>query len=327
MKLIRHLLSHILLFAFIIVLVLAYFYRTVVFSEQTNTHITRYISHPIQSALAYAGLSTKPVKTEKNIVITKEGSLAKDCDGEKITDITVKEAVVVANESTSTELVVIEETVLTEQDVNIEDITEPTDTTDTALEVTESEVIESEVIESEVIESEVIESEVIESEVAESEVTESEVTESEVIESEVIESEVAESEVAESEVIESEVIESEVTESEAAESTQENVQTSEKSHFGLINQARLAYQAGKSDEAISHYLELIESYPEDPNAHGELGNVYYSKGLWKQASKAYYHAAIQLLKLENRDQLHHLHRVIRGLDPDTAKELLSKLED
>ncbi|MCP4412979.1 MAG: tetratricopeptide repeat protein [Gammaproteobacteria bacterium] len=309
MKLIRHLLSHTILIAFIVVLILAYYYRTVVFSEQTNSHITRYINIHIQSALAYAGISSKPVMIDNNEVIKKNDILDKECEEEKLTTDSVSDNEV--TESIATKLVVIEETLLTEKDVSQEDIgnhesekqqensTDPGDnaTDEVVLDIEITEVPGAATIESDVFENNLIKENTIQ-----------------LVEVPLLKIPNSENEPSE---------EVDISQS----NTSEIINTTEKSYFGLINQARLAYQAGKSDQAISHYQELIETFPEDPNAHGELGNIYYSKGLWKQASKAYYQAAIELLNLENRDQLQHLHRVIRGLDPDTAKELLNKLED
>jgi len=292
MKLIRHLLSHILLMAFIVALVFAYFYRMVVFSDQTNNHITRYISNPIQSALAYAGVSSKPVEIDNLEVIKENDAMYMDCEEEKTTNELITDSEESNTESSATKLVVIEETLLTEQDVNEEVISdhEIDNQQESSIE-TEDTIVDE-----------------VELEVKITEATDTSITETQMIESDVVVNDVVVNDV-------------------VVNDNNTTMQASEKSYFGLINQARLAYQAGKSDQAISDYLELIKNHPEDPNAYGELGNVYYSKGLWKQASQAYYQAAIQLLKLENREQLHHLHRVIRGLDPDTAKELLNKLED
>ncbi len=309
MKLIRHLLSHILLIAFIVVLILAYYYRTVVFSEQTNSHITRYISIPIQSALTYAGISSKPVKIDTIEVIKKNDILDKDCEEEKLTTDSISDNEV--SESIATKLVVIEETILTENDVSQEDISnhESENQQENSAEQGDS-AIDEVVLDIEI--TEVSDTANIESDVVENNVTKENIIQS--VEVPSLEMQNSENEPSE---------ELDISQS----NTTEILNTTEKSYFGLINQARLAYQAGKSDQAISHYQELIKHFPEDPNAHGELGNIYYSKGLWKQASKAYYQAAIELLNLENRDQLQHLHRVIRGLDPDTAKELINKLED
>ena len=95
--------------------------------------------------------------------------------------------------------------------------------------------------------------------------------------------------------------------------------------FDLLNQAIFAHQIGNDFNAIELYRELIQSYPDDPNVYGELGNVYYSKGKWKQASQAYYEAAVRLHKVEKTQQINYLVRVIEGLDPETAKKLNEQL--
>ena len=98
------------------------------------------------------------------------------------------------------------------------------------------------------------------------------------------------------------------------------------SHSELINQARLLHLTGNSSNAIELYRELAEVYPDDPNVVGELGNVYYLKGDWEQASLAYYEAAIRLQKLRMTEQIHYLYLVIHGLDPDVAEKLREQLE-
>jgi len=98
------------------------------------------------------------------------------------------------------------------------------------------------------------------------------------------------------------------------------------SHSELINQARLLHLTGNSSNAIDLYRELAEVYPDDPNVVGELGNVYYLKGDWEQASLAYYEAAIRLQKLRMTEQIHYLYLVIHGLDPDVAEKLREQLE-
>jgi tetratricopeptide (TPR) repeat protein len=98
------------------------------------------------------------------------------------------------------------------------------------------------------------------------------------------------------------------------------------SHSEMINQARLLHLTGNSSNAIELYRELAEVYPDDPNVVGELGNVYYLKGDWEQASLAYYEAAIRLQKLRMTEQIHYLYLVIHGLDPDVAEKLREQLE-
>ncbi len=97
-------------------------------------------------------------------------------------------------------------------------------------------------------------------------------------------------------------------------------------HSELINQARLLHLTGNTNNAIELYRELAEVYPDDPNVVGELGNVYYLKGDWEQASLAYYEAAIRLQKLRMTEQIHYLYLVIHGLDPDVAEKLREQLE-
>ena len=106
---------------------------------------------------------------------------------------------------------------------------------------------------------------------------------------------------------------------------EEGEDVAQKSHFELINQARHVYQCGDITNSIDLYRELGELYPEDPNVYGELGNVFYSKGEWKQASLAYYEAALRLHKRNQQEQIHYLYRVIQGLDPETAEKLRGQL--
>ena len=64
---------------------------------------------------------------------------------------------------------------------------------------------------------------------------------------------------------------------------------------------------------------------DDPNAYGELGNLYYMQSKWKQASDAYYQAALKLSKTKKTYQAQHLLRIIRGLDTETADKLQAEL--
>ena len=96
-------------------------------------------------------------------------------------------------------------------------------------------------------------------------------------------------------------------------------------HEELLNQARLAFQNGKPDQSTQLYKELSELNPDDPDVYGEMGNVFYSQGKWKQAGVAFYEAAICLLEQNKMRQVPYLYRVIQGLDPDSAEKLRSKL--
>lgn len=97
------------------------------------------------------------------------------------------------------------------------------------------------------------------------------------------------------------------------------------SHAELINQARLAFQSGDSKKAITLYQELSSLNPDDPNAYGELGNIFYIQGKWKQAGQAYYEATVRLLRRGQTGQVQYLYRVIHGLDRESAEKLRSQL--
>jgi len=345
MKLVRHLLSHLLLLTLIIALVLAYYYRALVFSEDLN----RQIDYRVQSILVLTGFSAKPAILPESVA-----SKVKECNEEKLpTEQTTSTGV---DNSTPTKAVLIEEVLVTDEDIKPDAesiVTEETDADVTAEKIKiKPETIESLIVQYSVtaevsderdttVNVEVVEEVTIPEPAAvitdvnpETMVDKTEmVNENILVENKVESAEVAVAEevssgelvtiIAESNVV-PDYRETEQIPGNAA--AKENSNTEGKSQFGLINQARLAYQAGKVNKAIGQYLELIEHYPEDPNAHGELGNVYYSKGMWRLASLAYYEAAIQLMQSENKQQLHHLHRVIQGLDPEIANKLLEKVE-
>ncbi|VAW97538.1 hypothetical protein MNBD_GAMMA21-1698 [hydrothermal vent metagenome] len=93
----------------------------------------------------------------------------------------------------------------------------------------------------------------------------------------------------------------------------------------LLNRARLAFQNGKPDKSTQLYKELSELNPDNPDIYGEMGNVFYSQGKWKQAGVAFYEAAICLLDKNKTEQVPYLYRVIQGLDPESAEKLRSKL--
>lgn len=93
----------------------------------------------------------------------------------------------------------------------------------------------------------------------------------------------------------------------------------------LLFKARLAYWNGDLKTAENAYIQLTEMVNDDPNAYGELGNLYYMQAKWKKASDAYYQAAIKLSKTNNADQAQHLLRIIRGLDTETADKLQAEL--
>lgn len=93
----------------------------------------------------------------------------------------------------------------------------------------------------------------------------------------------------------------------------------------ILTRARNAFWRGDMEESEKAYRELTEHEELDPNAYGELGNVYYAQGKWKEAGKAYYEAAARLIDLKQTYQVNYLYRVIQGLDAESAKKLKQKM--
>ena len=73
------------------------------------------------------------------------------------------------------------------------------------------------------------------------------------------------------------------------------------------------------------YIELTQLEQDNPDAFGELGNVYYSQGKWNEAGQAYYQAAVRLITEGNHNQVAYLHRVIKGLNAEHAEKLSQKM--
>jgi len=94
---------------------------------------------------------------------------------------------------------------------------------------------------------------------------------------------------------------------------------------GMLRAARLAFQQGKLDVAIKKYSDLVELENDEADFYGELGNVYYAMGQWDKAGIAYYEAAIRLIEERHLYQVAYLHRVIQGLDLERADKLAEKL--
>ena len=97
----------------------------------------------------------------------------------------------------------------------------------------------------------------------------------------------------------------------------------------VLHTARKLFWNGNVQGSEKLYLELTNLDKNDPDAYGELGNVYYTQGKWKQAGEAYYEAAIRLLEQNNNgqaiDRVSYLLRVIQGLDTESADKLKNKI--
>jgi tetratricopeptide (TPR) repeat protein len=87
----------------------------------------------------------------------------------------------------------------------------------------------------------------------------------------------------------------------------------------------MAYWSGDIQSAEKLYLYLANIEDRNPDVYGELGNVYYAQGEWKQAGQAYYEAAVRLLAINKGDQVNYLLQLIQGLDSDSAQLLRQKI--
>ena len=92
----------------------------------------------------------------------------------------------------------------------------------------------------------------------------------------------------------------------------------------ILNKARQAYWDGQINTAEEYYVQLSHNNP-TANVYGELGNIYYMQGKWKEAGSAYYEAAIRLIDQKQYAQVNYLLRVIQGLNPDVARKLQKKM--
>jgi len=93
------------------------------------------------------------------------------------------------------------------------------------------------------------------------------------------------------------------------------------SERNVLIDARNAFNKGNISASEKLYIELTLLEQDNPDAFGELGNVYYSQGKWEQAGQAYYEAAVRLIAEGNYNQVSYLQRVISGLNAEHADKL------
>lgn len=92
-----------------------------------------------------------------------------------------------------------------------------------------------------------------------------------------------------------------------------------------LNQARDAYAKGDVESAIAGYKEYIKNNPSNPDASGELGNVYYTAGRLQEAAQSYYDAANLLIEQKQQDRAEELIPVISQINPSLVNDLMGKL--
>ena len=85
--------------------------------------------------------------------------------------------------------------------------------------------------------------------------------------------------------------------------------------------AREEYHRGNIDQSITNYQQVIANSNDNYDAYGELGNVYLSRGRYREAAGAYYQAAVILVKQGQLGRARTLLPMLERLDRARAEEL------
>ena len=93
----------------------------------------------------------------------------------------------------------------------------------------------------------------------------------------------------------------------------------------LLISARSAFNQGDVLGSEKFYIQLTELDHDNADIFGELGNVYYSQGKWDKAGQAYYEAAIRLIIERKHEQVNYLQHVISGLNTEYAEKLAQRM--
>lgn len=93
----------------------------------------------------------------------------------------------------------------------------------------------------------------------------------------------------------------------------------------LWNRGRQAFWEGDYELAVESYRSLLQEDEKNPDAWGELGNIYYAKKDWVRAVRAFGRAAAALIEVNRIDEAKKIIQVIRAIDPELANQLESDL--
>ena len=85
--------------------------------------------------------------------------------------------------------------------------------------------------------------------------------------------------------------------------------------------AREEYHRGNIAQSITNYQQVIANSSDNYDAYGELGNVYLSRGKYREAAGAYYQAAAILVKQGQMGRARSLLPMLERLDRAKADEL------
>lgn len=97
--------------------------------------------------------------------------------------------------------------------------------------------------------------------------------------------------------------------------------TEEDSNRTLWIDARKAFYMRDYASSITRYQQLIANSPDNYDAYGELGNVYFSQGKQVEAAAAYFGAASILVKLSHVRHANSLLPLLYYLDAEKAVQL------
>jgi len=89
--------------------------------------------------------------------------------------------------------------------------------------------------------------------------------------------------------------------------------------------ARNSALAGRLNESIQAYHQYLSANPNDVDAHGELGNVYFHAGRFPLAAQHYYEAATRLIDVGQIKAAADLMPVIQKYEPRLANLLDRKI--
>lgn len=92
-----------------------------------------------------------------------------------------------------------------------------------------------------------------------------------------------------------------------------------------LSAARAAFGRGDLTAAIAAYGDVLKAQPDNIDALGELGNVYFNAGRIKDAAASFHNAAVLLAKAGDSERARRLEPSIRKGDPALADDLLALL--
>lgn len=93
----------------------------------------------------------------------------------------------------------------------------------------------------------------------------------------------------------------------------------------MLAKAREDYAKGNIDASIESYKAYVKKNPANPDAIGELGNVYYTTGKMQEAAQAYHDAASLLIDQKQEMRAVELMPVIDQINPELVNDLNEKM--